>query len=115
MAVKTIVRDYGNSLILVTHPTKDAKAKQISGGAAYMRFAQAALWLGVREGVPNRELHIMKARNGRGSKLCIGYDFSGQTLRFTDGGVIKGNDVPEPKPQRRQVPETPSPDEDLFA
>lgn len=114
MAAKTIVRDYGNSLILVTHPTKDAKQKQISGGAAYMRFAQAALWLGVTDGSPNRELHILKARNGRGTKLCIGYEFSGQTLRFTECGIIKGAQDPEPKPVRRAIPDKPQPGEDLF-
>lgn len=118
MAAKTIVRDYGNSLILVTHPTKDAKQKQISGGAAYMRFAQAALWLGVTDGNPNRELHILKARNGRGTKLCIGYDFSGKTLRFTEVGIIKGDALPEAQPKRvpnDRFADKPQPDEDLFA
>ena len=118
MSVKTIVRDYNNSLVLVTHPTKAPKTKgpgQISGGAAYMRFSQAALWLGTTEGTPNREMHIIKARNGRGSGACIGFQFSGTTLRFTEHGVVGGAEPPEPvRAMRQPISPNPSPDEDLF-
>lgn len=122
MAAKTIVRDFGNSLILVTHPTKAPKAKggavgQISGGAAYMRFSQAALWLGTRDGTPNRELTIMKARNGRGSGASIGYQFNGATLCFEECGIIgKAQDHQEEKPEPRRPPSaTPNDSEDLYA
>ncbi len=114
MAVKSIVRDFQNSLILVTHPTKGPKGKggpgQISGGAAYMRFSQAALWLSVIEGTPNRELHIIKARNGRGNGLAIGYNFSGSTLCFEEMNVAV-EDAPRPA---RPSDGKPSPTEDVF-
>lgn len=119
MAVKTIVRDYGNSLILVTHPTKGPKTKgspgQMSGGAAYMRFCQAALWLSTKDGTPNREMHIVKARNGRGSGLCIEYQFSGETLCFSEVGILAGAANPAEPAKPRAMPETrPDPSEDLF-
>jgi KaiC/GvpD/RAD55 family RecA-like ATPase len=119
MSVKTIVRDFGNSLILVTHPTKTqaGKGKQMSGGAAYLRFSQAALWLSTKDGSPNRELTIIKARNGRGAGASIGYQFNGATLCFEEVGVIAGTkEAPQVRPPaRRTISDTPSANEDLFA
>lgn len=117
MAVKTIVREHQNSLVLVTHPTKGVKGKgpgQVSGGAAYMRFAQSALWLSTKEGHPNRELHITKARNGRGNGLCIDYNFSGATLCFEELSVSVPEE-PAPKTPHPTWNKDPSPNEDLFA
>ncbi len=114
MQVKTIVRDYGNSLILVTHPTKGPKGKtgtgQISGGAAYMRFSQSALWLATTENEINRELHVMKARNGRGQGMTIGMTFDGKTLCFVEQQAIE----PKPRTPDNRMANEPQANEDLF-
>ena len=116
MQVKTIVRDYGNSLILVTHPTKGPKGKtgtgQISGGAAYMRFSQSALWLATTDNKVNRELHIMKARNGRGQGMAIGMTFDGQTLCFTEQQATET--TPRNGPDTRMADRPNDKNEDLF-
>lgn len=117
MAIKSIARQYKNSVILVTHPTKGVKTKgapgQVSGGAAYMRFCQTALWLEACDEAPNRALHVMKARNGKGAGMAIAMEFSGATLCFDEIG-IKGV-VPAPSETRPRKPETPNASEDMFA
>jgi 5S rRNA maturation endonuclease (ribonuclease M5) len=108
MEAKNAVRVYGASLILVTHPKKGRKGGMISlddlaGGAAYQRFAQCIIWaeahskktekkvrtdLGTVTEEINRTIHLCKTRNGRGSGLCLGFKFSGLTLKFTEMGII---------------------------
>jgi KaiC/GvpD/RAD55 family RecA-like ATPase len=111
MAVKTIARQHGASIILVTHPRKGRRTvttiHDLAGGAAYQRFAQTVLWIQrldqeknviVRRSYGtghqdqavsiNRTLQIHKARNGRGSGLEIGFNFSGNSLLFAEQGVI---------------------------
>jgi hypothetical protein len=108
MEAKNAVRIYGASLILVTHPKKGRKGGMISlddlaGGAAYQRFAQCIVWaeahskktekrvradLGTITEEINRTIHLCKTRNGRGSGLCLGFKFSGLTLKFQELGII---------------------------
>lgn len=107
-AVKATARQYGASIVLVTHPKKGRNKKVVSmddlaGGAAYQRFAQTVLWLEHhKEPVQvtvssalgrscceiNRTLHLVKTRNGRGHGLSIGFNFSGNTLTLMEQGVI---------------------------
>jgi KaiC/GvpD/RAD55 family RecA-like ATPase len=104
---KSIVRKYGNSLVLVTHPRKGKKGvgsmDDLAGGAAFPRFCQAVFWI-VRHDQPkvvrchgpvgafetgiNRTVKVVKARNGAGAGLDIGFYFDGKSLRFGEQGVI---------------------------
>ncbi|MCK5603020.1 hypothetical protein KAR91_14145, partial [Candidatus Pacearchaeota archaeon] len=107
MKVKTIVRQYRASLILVTHPKKGRKQAvgldELAGGAAYARFAQTVLWLEAYKQLKdvvvetccgrtghqiNRSLRICKTRNGQGHGASIGYVFNGKSLTFEEKGVI---------------------------
>jgi len=108
--VKTIVREYRASLILVTHPKKGRKTAigldELAGGAAYQRFAQSIVWLERLKkfktvtiaGDPrftcqiNRALRLNKTRNGQGHGLTIGFIFHGESLRFAEQGVIYEDD-----------------------
>lgn len=114
MAAKGIVRDYGCSLLLVTHPRIGKKAvgrkggstsmlDELSGGSAFPRFSQAILWL-VRHEEPkdvrcsgpagpfpttiNRSVRIAKTRNGPGAGAEIGFIFDPRTLRFSEQGLV---------------------------
>lgn len=111
-AVKAIVREYGISLVLVTHPRKGRKQTvgldELAGGAAYQRFSQTVMWVvhhkqpkTVLAAMPvgrtncqiNRTLQLIKTRNGRGYGLGIGFRFCGDSLKFAEQGVI----IPEKK------------------
>jgi hypothetical protein len=108
MSVKKTAREYGCRVVLVTHPKKGGKngksMDDMAGSAAYQRFSQTVLWI-ERHDTPkeakvvphrgvdtwakiNRTIHIRKARNGRGAGLKVGFHFEGETLRFTELGVI---------------------------
>ncbi len=97
--------DHGCSIILVTHPVKTVSGpdmSQIAGGAAYSRHAQCLLWLeshegkrskvrtccGRNEAEHNRTLHILKARDGKGTGLRLAYQFSSESLTLGELGVI---------------------------
>ncbi|MBN1126943.1 MAG: AAA family ATPase [Sedimentisphaerales bacterium] len=106
--IKHISRQYGVSLVLVTHPKKTRKAgppqiQDMAGGAAYERFAQTILWLQHLKGYKsmpvmtacgttaiefNRSVYLAKTRNGRGAGTEIAFRFDGQSLRFAEQGVI---------------------------
>jgi hypothetical protein len=109
-AVQNIARRYDCSIILVTHPRKNRKGliglDEIAGGAAFVRFAQCVIWLeqhqpaklvdikadtgGILERVKvNRSAYILKARNARGTGLIIGLNLDGESLTFTEAGVIQ--------------------------
>ncbi|MGE5607976.1 MAG: AAA family ATPase [Bacillota bacterium] len=106
--IKAVARDYQVSVVLVTHPKKGAKngsLDDLSGGAAFPRFAHTVLWLikhdedkdvttasrakGRRLVTINRTMQIRKARNGRGGGRNVAFNFEGQTLRFIEEGSIE--------------------------
>ena len=109
-AAKQIMREYGASLILTTHPRKGYKRgaglDDLAGGAAYPRFAQTVFWI-VRHEKPkkvkvssacgiftttcNRSIRIGKTRNGAGAGMELAYQFDPQSLRFSEQGVIAGD------------------------
>ena len=108
MRAKRPIVDGGASLVLVTHPRKGRKGlvglDELAGGAAYARFAQTALWLerhqppketkiitpcGKAIVTANRTLRVLKCRNGRGHGLRLAYNLSGDTLRFSEEGIVE--------------------------
>jgi len=117
---KAAIRNTGASLVLVTHPRKGRKTAigldELSGGAAYARFAHSIMWLesyktpksvivdktmGRLAVDINRALHVVKSRNAGGHGMVIGCTFEGQTLRLDEHGVIR------PEPSRNDEPEVP--------
>ena len=104
---KAIVREYGVSLVLVTHPRKGRKSAigldELAGGAAYQRFSQTVIWLERHKepktvliatpvGRSNCEInwtaHLIKTRNGPGHGLGVGFKFYGESVKFGEQGVI---------------------------
>jgi len=105
------ITKYGNSLLLVTHPKTGAGKKgpitldDLAGGAVYARAAETALLLkkhvepksfrvldrmGIEQDVrANREVRILKGRNGSGGGQSIAYDFAGARLAFSELGIIQ--------------------------
>lgn len=119
---KRFVREVGgllakseSSLILITHPRggkyNETDLQNISGGSAFARFTQTAIWI---ESLPerkafevkknheinmtvmaNRIIRILKARNGRGAGARVAYDFSNDTLGFQELGLITNKEKKE--------------------
>jgi hypothetical protein len=104
MQTKRIAVEHGVCVMLVTHPVKAVSIPelgQLSGGAALGRFIQCVLWLeahdkktgsvvtscGTADASYNRTLHILKARNARGSGLRIAMTFRSDSLVFTEQGT----------------------------
>ncbi len=105
---KKIAEKYGCSLILVTHPSKRPDGEtldDVSGGAAFTRFAQCVLWLKFMPDIEtkackldsgdiatlreiNREMVIAKARNGPGQGQRVGFMFSTRSLTFSEQGLV---------------------------
>ena len=117
---KAAIRNTGASLVLVTHPRKGRKTAvgldELSGGAAYARFAHTIMWLespktpksvtvhkkmGRLATDINRVLHVIKSRNAGGHGQSVGCTFDGQTLRLIEHGVIA------PESEHNDQPETP--------
>jgi hypothetical protein len=106
MDAKQVAREYGCSVLFVTHPPKcPPKAapalERLAGGAAYSRFSQTILCMEkhrpyreARVGANlapvrfNRSLHVAKARNGRGGGFELAYQMEGGTLRFCELGAV---------------------------
>lgn len=115
LAVKPVLLKHGASLILVTHPKKGSKGQDamddLAGGAAFQRFAQTILWIenpdeprdlqvkpseeGMSGAFPmsqvmtvNRIVKVLKSRNAPGLKKQLAYSFDGDSLRFTELGMI---------------------------
>lgn len=108
---KTILREHGCSLVVVTHPRTGAARRastlmdDMAGGAAYARFTDCVLWLDrmeEREEVQvkcdfggystievDRKIQIRKARDGGGTGKDIGFIFDPKTLLFAEQGVIR--------------------------
>jgi hypothetical protein len=120
--IKTIAREKGCSIVLVTHPRKGVKKScgmdDLAGGAAFQRFSQTLLWLeafkdpkpfvmrgvcGRFTGKCNRVLHLMKCRNGRGTNGMIGMMWRGNDLCLAEQGVVVS--------ESRQKKGEPPPDE----
>jgi len=104
--IKRVATEFGCSFVLVTHPTKSINEPDmtaLAGSAAYSRFAQSIFWLhshepktskvksacGVLDTVHNRTVHILKARNGRGSGMQFACDFVSENLTLNEFGLIK--------------------------
>jgi len=115
IAAKTLIRQAGARLILVTHPKKGRKTAigldELAGGAAYARFTHTVLWLqtywpaksmvvqtqfGPDSFEVNRVLYLCKTRWARGAGLQLAMHFDPNTLTFGETGVVidqkgKGN------------------------
>lgn len=102
---KKVIEDSPTSLVISTHPRKDASEpsmSQLANAAGYSRFTQTILWLErLPEQVMNpmktvddqaaqmihgHVLHILKARNGYGSGMTLAFDMN--ELVFTEFGII---------------------------
>src|SRR5262249_42324647 len=107
MRVKSLARDRGFSLVLITHPRvmgkRNSPLDDLAGGSAFQRFTQTVLVLkshhparevsyvgeyGREMGSINRSLIIAKATNGPGGGMEVAMNFDPQTLRFSERGVI---------------------------
>lgn len=106
--VKRVTEQFGVRVILVLHPRKGAVTRtldDVSGGASYTRLAESVVWLEflkdeetvtVRDHIMNlrveksinRVIHILKARNGRGTGWSLGYWFDPGSLTFAERGLI---------------------------
>lgn len=105
--VKTIARNTGTSLVLVTHPKLGRKGAitldDLAGGADYSRFTQTVFSLSVVEAgaetivgdeygprsvEANRIIKIHKARNGVGGGRRLAFKFDPKDLSFHELGVV---------------------------
>ncbi len=113
--IKQDIQVTGSSLILVTHPKQGnipIGMNAMAGSAAYQRAVQTILWMEHLDddneflvkrihkpdfGAPtvqevsvtcNRQLHLLKTRNGQGHNLKIAYHFEGKTVSFAEQGLI---------------------------
>jgi hypothetical protein len=115
--VKQIAVEYGCSILLVTHPTKQVlqpDINQLAGSAAFGRFCQSALWLehidqttgdvktqlGTIPADYNRILHIIKARNSIGQGARLACTFDRDTLILKEAGMVVKNKSPAAKVSR---------------
>lgn len=117
---KQIMRNYGASLLLITHPKKGATGSgkssvdDMAGGATYQRFSQTIMWIETKPDEEvgqfltpsqehpsarvnhryNRLIQIRKARNGRGAGKAIGFRFDGSKFKSSEIGIhVKTKDV----------------------
>jgi hypothetical protein len=105
-ALQRTAREYACSILLLTHPTKKVTfpdLTQIAGGAAFQRFTQTVFWLeyheakcsnvrtavGTSEFEHNGTLHLLKARNGRGTGMKLAFDFDTDSLTWSELGIIR--------------------------
>jgi hypothetical protein len=108
MSIRSLMCVYPIHVIFITHP-KNTNAKpslsNMAGGQAYARFTQCVLWLasnnppaskyvaaGLGDGATqsvDREITLLKARNGVGVGATIAYTFDSETLKFSELGVIE--------------------------
>lgn len=107
MGARPILRKYGASIILVTHPRGGINRAaptldDMAGGRAWPRFSQNVFWMmsqeekeeqcasnhGTKSLPVNRMLRIMKARNSYGAGKDLGLYFEKQSLTFSEQGII---------------------------
>jgi hypothetical protein len=108
---KRIVEDYRVSLVIVTHPTKQAgkhggiTLADMGGGAALSRFTHTAIWFEngdwqqsvERNGVKqpggmvcfDRKALVLKARNGPGAWRTVALQFNRESLTLTEQGLME--------------------------
>lgn len=108
---KAVMRKYGASLVVITHPKssthKGSQLDNMAGGQSYNRFSQAVFqlnsireiedrsirvkvsgqWINATAPV-NRMLFVAKSRNGPAGGMELGYLFDRQTFRFQEQGVL---------------------------
>jgi len=104
-AAKRTAVDYGCSLLLVTHPTKETAEptlQNLAGGACYQRFVDSVITLqnheakesrvkmpcGTTDTSHNRTVRIEKARNGKGTGCRLAYEFDRDSLTLKEIGII---------------------------
>lgn len=104
-AAKKTGIDFGCSVLLVTHPTKDTlepTLQNLAGGACYQRFVDCVITLQNHEpkeskvSTPcgtagmehNRTVRVEKARNGKGTGLSLAYEFNKDSLTIKELGII---------------------------
>ena len=105
---RSIVEDYGASVILISHPRVDGdrpSIENVAGGKVIGRSVESLFWLEFLDDLEpvsvldstfkvhtsaeiNRKLHVLKSRNGRGQGKVIGMHFKGDSLTFDEAGVI---------------------------
>jgi len=106
LKVKITIRETGARLILVMHPKKGhvgGGLDDLAGGAVYARLANTVLWLDVHEPPKdllvkcalgenifsaNRTISVIKARHGRGGGHKIAMRFDGQSVSYTEYGLV---------------------------
>jgi len=104
-AAKKTATDYGCSILLVTHPTKDTAEptlQNLAGGAAYQRFVDCVVTLqnhepkesrvrtpcGTIDIEHDRMVRIEKARNGKGTGCRLAFAFDRDSLTLKELGII---------------------------
>jgi archaellum biogenesis ATPase FlaH len=105
--VRKLVIDVNATALITIHPKKGMTAPcldDISGGAAWQRFATSVLWVeylkeprdehiqtpcGTADISINRIIHIAKGRNAPGVGCKIGFTFGGRSLLFAEQGIIR--------------------------
>jgi hypothetical protein len=144
LRAKEAAGEHGASVVLVSHPKAGQAGRipaldGIAGGQAIPRLASTVLWLATPkdahdEDAPpipvctlahgtiplrcNRIVHVLKARNGKGSGLKVGMLFDAQSFDFVEQGIA----VSQSRPSRRgdaggrarRMASTPDDSEDQF-
>jgi len=104
-AAKKITTDYGCSVLLVTHPTKETfepTLQNLAGGAAYQRFVDCVVTLqshepkesrvktpcGTTDVEHSRLVRVEKARNGKGTGYKLAFEFNRDSLTLEELGII---------------------------
>jgi hypothetical protein len=104
-AIEKTATEYGSSVVLVTHPVKPVSfpdLSQVAGSAAYQRFSDTIVWLeshdekaskvktcvGTTELAHDRTLHILKARNAKGTGYKLACQFDSDSLTLDEVGLI---------------------------
>ena len=104
--LKSQLRKYGASAIIVTHPKNGTNKRSMfdaAGSQAFGRFAHCITWLsayadakqvtlktphGEEQRCIDRELIVNKCRNGRANGKTIGMNFSPRSLTFHELGFV---------------------------
>ncbi len=108
LKAKLIAGKYGASVIFTTHPkagltNRMPSQDSIAGGQAYPRLSSTILWItsqeakeqrvktlahGIVQCSVNRQIHLLKARNGKGERAVLGFQFDPNTFGWSEQGVM---------------------------